>query len=135
MYDPGLINGENHDYNTVEKGYLSHLYTFMALSKKLDETIRLRDRFSINQEDAKQDAIATVMGTNTKLHKSLLSVRNDFVNQIQRMVNNPVYSEEVKTHLKQLLSEFSRIQTNLEHKNRKAMSGGNGGKKSKAYPH
>ena len=129
--DRALVDVENHD-TALEKGYLSHLYTFMALSKKLDETTRFMNRFSNNQEEAKQDAIAAVMGTNNKIHKSIASVRNDFVNQVERMVNNPVYSKEVKSHLKQLLSEFSRIETNLE---RKRMTGGNGGKQSKAYPH
>lgn len=120
----------------LEKNYVSHLFTFMAVSKKLEETTKTLDAISKSLDNVKESDLKEVQDTKMRIHKSISMVRNDFVNQVSEMLKNPNYGDDLKSKLKKLLEDFKSIDS---HSKPKPLFGGTktrGGKilVSKAYP-
>lgn len=93
----------------LEKNYVSHLFTFMAMSKKLEETTKVLDAVTKSLDNVSSADIKDVQNTKARIHKSISMVRNDFVAQVSAMMKNPNYGPELKDRLAQLLTDFKSI--------------------------
>ena len=93
----------------LEKNYVSHLFTFMAMSKKLQETTQVLDAVSKSLDGVSAADLEEVQKTKARLHKSISMVRNDFVGQVGSMMKNPNYGDDLKDRLAKLLGDFKSI--------------------------
>lgn len=108
----------------LEKNYVSHLFTFMAMSKKLQETTQVLDAVSKSLDGVSAADLDEVQKTKARLHKSISMVRNDFVSQLGSMMKNPNYGDDLKDRLSKLLADFKSID---QHTKPKGIFSGRGG--------
>jgi hypothetical protein len=108
----------------LEKNYVSHLFTFMAMSKKLEETTKVLDAVSKSLDSVSDSEIKDVQATKARVHKSISMVRNDFVNQVNAMMKNPNYGDDLKGRLSALLADFKSIDTHTKPKGLFTSGGG-----------
>jgi len=113
----------------LEKNYVSHLFTFMAMSKKLQETTQVLDAVSKSLDGVSAADLDEVQKTKARLHKSISMVRNDFVSQLASMMKNPNYGDDLKDRLAKLLTDFNSID---QHTKPKGIFSAGGGAKSGA---
>eukprot|EP00873_Tetraselmis_striata_P026929 jgi/Tetstr1/447193/TSEL_034630.t1 len=116
----------------LEKNYISHLFTFMAMSKKLEETTNVLDAVSKSLDNINIGDIEEVQKSKARIHKSISMVRNEFLSQVNAMMKNPNYGEDLKNKLANLVTEFKNID---QHTKPKGIFGGgspNGHKAPKA---
>lgn len=111
----------------LEKNYVSHLFTFMAMSKKLQETTQVLDAVSKSLDGVSAADLEEVQKTKARLHKSISMVRNDFVGQVGSMMKNPNYGDDIKERLAKLLADFKSIDQHTKPKGIFAAGGRGGG--------
>lgn len=114
----------------LEKNYVSHLFTFMAMSKKLEETTKVLDAVSKSLADVSSADLEDVQKTKARIHKSISMVRNDFTSQVASMMKNPNYGDDLKDRLSKLLADFKSIDQHTKPKG--VFSGGASSKKKPA---
>ena len=110
----------------LEKNYVSHLFTFMAMSKKLQETTQILNAVSKSLDGVSTADLEEVQKTKARLHKSISMVRNDFVSQVASMMKNPNYGDDLKDSLAKLLTDFKSIDQHTKPKG--VFAGGSGGR-------
>lgn len=108
----------------LEKNYVSHLFTFMAMSKKLEETTKVLDAVSKSLDSVSDSEIKDVQATKARVHKSISMVRNEFLSQVTAMMKNPNYGDDLKTRLSALLADFKSIDSHTKPKGIFASGGG-----------
>ena len=100
----------------LEKNYVSHLFTFMAMSKKLEETTQVLDAVSKSLDSLSDSEIKDVQATKARIHKSISMVRNEFLTQVTAMMKNPNYGDDLKNRLSALLGDFKSIDNHTKPK-------------------
>lgn len=118
----------------LEKNYVSHLFTFMAMSKKLQETTQVLDAVSKSLDSVSDAEIKDVQATKARVHKSISMVRNEFLSQVTAMMKNPNYGDDLKNRLSALLADFKSIDSHTKPKGVFSSGGGRGGGNKKAAP-
>lgn len=93
----------------LESNYVQHLVAFMAMSKKLEETTKVLDVISKSLDQINIAEITEVENTKSRINGAISKIRNDFTTQINTMLKNPNYGEELKANLSSLLVEFKNI--------------------------
>lgn len=105
----------------LEKNYVSHLFTFMAMSQKLEETTKILDAVSKALGEINASDLEEVQKTKARIHRSVSMVRNEFSSQVNAMLKNPNYGQDLKDKLSKLLEDFNSID---QHTKPKGIFGG-----------
>lgn len=93
----------------LEDAYVAQLDAFMHVSKKLEQTTKTLDAVSQSLSEITSSELENVQRSRARIQSSVSAVRNDFVAQIDSMLKNPNYSDDMKRKLARVLDDFKKI--------------------------
>jgi hypothetical protein len=96
----------------LERNYVAQLQTFMLLSRRALDTAGLMNAVlaSVPPNGNRDVDIRRMAAVRARLREALASVRTDFQSQTEQMVQNPMFSDELKLRISDLRTQTASLQ-------------------------
>lgn len=98
-------------YATRDLGsaYVTHLRTFLEMSRDMQSATKALDAIASSLDRIPESDLDLVRATKLTLQKAVSQVRSDFDKQVNDMLANPHYNDELKKLLRQVQADFASI--------------------------